>query len=39
MNFERAGRVGLISIGVPYFGVTTAQAHLDATRRVLAGHY
>ena len=39
MSFERARRVGLISVGVPYFGVTTARAHLDTTRRTLAGRY
>lgn len=31
--------LGVISIGVPYFGVPRAQAHLDATRSFLSAHY
>ena len=31
--------LGLLSIGVPYFDVDTANRHLVATRRLLEPHY
>ena len=39
MLFERPGKVGLISIGEPYFDVPSAQSHLDATRAALGHEY
>jgi len=39
MISEHSRPLGVISIGVPYFGVARAQAHLIATRAFLASHF
>jgi L-fucose isomerase-like protein len=39
MTSNRERTMGLLSIGVPYFDVTTANHHLTATRQLLVPHY
>ena len=39
MSSAHRHTLGILSIGVPYFDIATAQRHLEATRRILEPAY